>query len=499
MVINLDKYIDETEAVALTAGYAVAAISKSPSVILPITAVTLPTVGNLPASSIETQDHPDGSTTGAKFEFQVPDDYNSGDLLLSLTYAMSTAVAAPNNQVVLEVGAEIAKASDGTVDTVSYPLALRTLVVPDNLTDVARSATQLTIAEGDFAAGDRLVFFVKRVGAHASDLHTGDLQIIEYLVTYDGQVAARRHIESFDIIYDTDEATAVASTLSGFDTLDFETAVDQEQRVQFTVPDQWDGVSDLSFQFVYAMTTAAASVVYFETEGEIANAGSGSIDTIAVEPFALSTSADTDVHRTVAFRVIQSSSLSAGSVVSLKFARRGTNPSDTHGGDFKLIGVTAAIGAGPSTAVANLTEFYLTAQYVRLAAGTATSAAVAPSFGGDFEQYTLLSASAPSSQINIESAGRLASNQASIFNVKIPVYGNAGADYAIKIYVEGFAATPVYDSGVTAAPLSRTLLTINETELTGQPSGEKRFFVVVEAHLDTGEELYVGNPFVRLR
>ena len=497
MVVNIDKFIDETEAASLSGGFAVAPISKSPVVVLPISGTTAPSLGTISGSEIETQDHPDGSTTGAKFEFQVPDDYDEGSLTLTLVYAMSTAVASPNNICILEVGAEIAQASTGSVDTATYPPGSVGLTTPDNTTDITRSVTLLTIDPADFAPGDKVLFIVRRLGGDGGDLHTGVLQIIDYMVTYQGQVASRRLIEDIEVFTDTDEPPPPAGTISNFDTLDFQTGVDQEQRFQFTIPDQWDGLSDFHVQFTYAMSTSSASVVVLESEGEIADATGGSVTSFPVQVFNLSTTADTDVHRTVVIRAIEGMSRNAGDVIGFKIARRGADVADTHGGDWQLISATVAIGVGPSSAVSELTQFYLSDGYVRQVAGTTSSNSEAPVFGGDFELYTVLSATAASSQINLEWMGRLASVQSTLVDFRVAVRGSAGSQYQLLVYEEGSAGTPVYDSGLTVAPTSRSELVVPGGSITPQPSGDKRYFIVVEAHLDAGEELRVGRPFVR--
>ena len=43
----------------------------------------------------------------------------------------------------------------------------------------------------------------------------------------------------------------------------------------------------------------------------------------------------------------------------------------------------------------------------------------------------------------------------------------------------------------------RQLISLAAGDLSAQPIGEKKFFVVVEATLDSGEEMRVGTPFVR--
>lgn len=497
MVVNIDKFIDETEAATFNGGVPVGTISKSPEVVLPISGTTPASSGVIAGTNIFTQDHPDGSTTGLKFEFQVPDDYDSGSLTLTLVYAMSTGVASPNNVVTLELGAEIAKVSDGTIDTATYPLTPVLLTTPNNTTAVTRSVILLTIAPADFGAGDKILFLVKRLGADAGDLHTGVLQIIDYMVAYEGQIAARSALHDIDAFVDTDEAAPPAGTKSSFDTLDFEAGVDQEQKFQFIIPDNWDGVSDIHIRFTYAMSAAAALVVLLETEGDVANVITGTITPLSVISFAINTTSDTNVHRTTVVRTIAAVGRNRGDVVALKFARRGISITDNHTGNWQLIAAAVDVGVGASVPVSVLSQFYLTSSFINVVSGSVTGVQEGVALGGDFELYTLMSSSSAGARINVEWAGRLATNQTRIVSLAVPIRGSAGSQYQLKVYADTFGATPVYDSGLLPAPVSRTLVTILEGDLSSQPAGEKRYHVVIEATLDNTETLRVGNVFAR--
>lgn len=497
MVVNIDKFIDETEAASLGGGLSVSAVSFSPELISNISGTTAATLGTLPGSSIDTSDHPDGSTTGQKFEFQVPDDYDSGDITLSIVYAMSTGVSSPSNVVVLEVGAELAKASDGTVDTATYPLGSVAVTTPDGTTDVARSSVLLQIAAADFAPADRIVFLVKRLGADGSDAHTGDLQLIDYIVSYNGQIAARRTMTEVSVFTDTDEPPPTPGTIASFDTLDYTTGLDEEQKFQFTIPDNWDGVSDFQIQIQYAMSSAVAAAVFLETEGDVSNLGTGGIDPLPPLPFIIPATPDTDIHRTGVIRTILADGRTVGDTVSLKLARRGTDPGDTHTGDLQLIGASVFIGTGASSAVSVLSEIYLGNRVFRKVSGTTTEVLEPADLGGDYDTYAFMTSTSAGARVNVEWQGRLASNQTKLVNIKVPIKGNAGAEYDLKIFVEG-TAPPVFGTGLIPAPLSRTEIDIPEGALAAQPAADKRYFVVVEATLDSGEELRVGPPFVRM-
>jgi len=502
VVVNIDKYIDESEANQLSGGYAVGDVSWSPEVVQDASAP--PTPGTLGGSSIITHDHSDGVTTGLKFEFTVPDDYDSGNLSLQAVYAMSSAVASPNNVIVLSVSAEIADVTTGTVDTTSYPPTSISVTTPDNSTTVARSLDILTIAAADFNPGDKILFTVERLGAHASDLHTGAWKLIDYMVIYSGQIASRATIHQVEVYSDTDESPAIPGTLFSFATLDFPTTIDTEQSFQFTVPDNWDGRSDIYFRVNYAMSSAFSGQVKLETEGEIASVNSGVTIPLGVTAFIVAPPSDTQPHRTGVIRTISGLQLTAGDTILMKLARRGTSTDDTHTGDFKLLSTTVFIGQASSTSVSTETdEFYLPHRDFRVISTSGVNALQESAvFGSDFELWAYISSTVAGGRVDVEWQGRLRGTQTKIASIKIPVKGQSGGptpQYQVKVYVEGSGATNVYTASALTPEITgnRTLITLTDADLSAQPTGERRYFVVVEAHLDAGEELRVGTPFVR--
>ena len=502
MVVNIDKFIDESEAGALGGGFAVGAISWSPEVVLDISGP--PPAGTLPASSITTHDHPNGSTSGLKFEFTVPEDYNSGPITLTAVYAMSTGVASPNNQIVMDVGAEIADVTTGSIDVATYAQAPITITTPNGTTAVARSATLLTISEVDFGIGDKIVFLAERLGAHGSDLHTGTWQFVDYLVSYEGQIAVRASVHQVEVYSDTDESPATPGTKSGFDTLDFATGTGQEQRVQFTVPDNWNGLSDLQVRLTYAMTSGVSAVVKLETEGELGSVLTGAITPITVSPYLVNTPADTGIHRTLIIRSISGLLLTPGDSISLKIARRGGDLEDNHGGGFQLIATTVFIGQGGATPVSTeIDEGYLPHRDFRIISVSGVNAEQeSADFAGDFELWSFMASTTAAGRVDVEFSGRLRSTQTEITSIIIPIKGQNGGptpQYQVKVYVEGSGASNVYTGSALLAETTgtRILVSLTDADLSAQPTGERRFFVVVEATLDSGEELRVGTPFVR--
>lgn len=502
MVVNIDKFIDESEAGSLAGGFAVAPVSWSPEIIIDISGP--PTLSTLPASQISVYDHADATTSGLKFEFTVPEEYDSGPLELQAVYAMSSAIASPNNVVVLRVAAEIADATGGGVDTATYAPGNVSLTTPDNTTDVARSNTLLTIMEGDFAAGDKVLFTIERLGSDGADLHAGDYRLIDYLVVYEGQVAPKVGLHQVEVFSDTAGTPAVAGTIpaTSFDTLDFQEGSTHEQKFQFTIPDNWDGASDFHVRFTYAMSTAGGGNVRLDFSGDATSVNTGTVTAIVPQAFVVATFADSDPHRTTSVFTIAGQGRTAGDTVTVVFNRPSLDPLDTHTGDFQLIAATVSIGQGGSTAVSTeIDEHYLSDPFYRVVSGSVTGVLEAPDYASDFELWTLLASTSAAARIDAEWHGKLRPTQTDIKSISIPIKGQNGGptpEYQIKVYAEGSGATPVYTGPLTAETTGvRSVITITDGDLSAQPTGEKRFFVVVEATLDNTEELRVGSPFVR--
>ncbi len=140
-------------------------------------------------------------------------------------------------------------------------------------------------------------------------------------------------------------------------------------------------------------------------------------------------------------------------------------------------------------------ETYLDGPSFNPISGTVVADLEYPDFSGDFELYALMVSSTIAARIDVVYSGRLHSYQSTIEEITFAIVGTAGATHQIKVYVEGSGGTQVYIPSTTvASPVTRTLITIDSTDLFAQPTGEGRYFVVVEATLDAGEELRVGRP-----
>lgn len=459
-----------------------------------IPSVTPPTPSTT-GTDIDTLDFPDGSTTGQKVEFDVPDDYDGGDLEVLAVWRPESSVAGPTN-VRIQTDGEIGDISDGDVDTISS--ANTDVTVPDSSTAVERTVLK-TITSGTFGAGDHILLNFKRLGADGSDTYTADWKLIGMQYRYTGQVQTRAATQSAELFSDTDETPPSNGTLgTDINTLDF--AVDEEQKTTFLVPDNWDEISDAYIRVVYGMSTAEASkTVTVETAGEIANVDGGTVDTLGVVSFDIDPANDSDVpHRTVAIRVIPASALHKGDQVTLKFARR-TSTGSEHSGDFQLVTMTLTLGVAPSSGVTAATIW---AEYLTFMGFQNQSGSIGGDYygldmliggGSDEEAYFKISSTAASGVLQAVFAGRFGPSQTAIKKVKVPLKG-AGASpyYRWRLYCSGYGSTAQYDSGSQAAPGSLTTLEINDTQISNQPDSNGKFWVVVEAQLDASEDLYLG-------
>jgi hypothetical protein len=459
-----------------------------------IAAVTRPTAGTA-GTTTSTLDHLDSITSGQKFEFDVPDDYDSGDIDINCTYAMSTAFS---GNIRLETTAEIARPSTGSIDSSSYPATTTTLSVPAT-TDVTKEAF-LTISSDDFQAGDHIVVLVKRVGGDGLDTHTGNWRLIAYTFTYTGQLQARNVSQFIALFSDTDETRPVPGTISSFNTLDFYTGVDREQKFEVLIPEHWDSYSDGHVRLLFAMSTAVDANVKLETAVEVANVTDGTYDAYSAESFIIDMGADTDPHRTVVVRSIPVSAMHRGDHVTIKLARRGVSGDDTHTGAFQLLSAHFATGISPTSgAIVSPTQQFIQIHDFKEVSGTVYGDLLSPDFAGDFETWAEMSSDSAVGRIDVAYQGRLRSDQTTISEIQIAIKGSVtGSQYQVKVYVDGQGSSQVYSlSALESAETSRTKTLITSSELNYQPTGDGRYFIVVEATLDTGELLYVGRPFVK--
>lgn len=466
-----------------------------------ISGVVAPSVEAI-GTDIDALGHPAGSDTGQRFAFVVPDDYDSGPIEVSVVYEMSTAEATPNNVVRISSQAEIVDVTNNLIDSASYPETQSNLTTLQT-TDVERTVALLTIAAGDFGAGDTIQVKLKRIGTSGSDLHPGRWDIGAYYWSYTARIATRASTFSPEFTSDTDEPATTDGTIgTDIDSIDFSSGSDTEQSIKFHVPDEWDEISDVFVRLSFAMSTAAAGTVRIATEGEVANVVDNSIDVLSVVNFDLVPPVDTDPHRSVVVRSIPASDFHRGDTVVLKIARR-TAVGGNHAGTFKVTAFTVTFGIAPVSGfqAVLLEENYLGFPIFRAVVGPVTTQTDAADETGDFEEYHSAVASGGSGTAEGVFMGRLGGPQSKISSLKIPLKGAGPSPEArVQVYVEGMGGTNVYTgpfSTLTTLPASRTLLTITEIDLTAQPAGEKRYIVVVELDLDDTETGFFGTPFFR--
>ena len=184
----------------------------------------------------------------------------------------------------------------------------------------------------------------------------------------------------------------------------------------------------------------------------------------------------------------------------LKLARR-DGFTDEHSGDFKLINATLTLGQTSTSGFTDVTAEYdhLATGVFDIVSGTVNADTEFPDLSGDFQTWDVMSSSAPNGRINVSYEGRLAPSQLLIAQINVPIKGTGL--YNLKIYVEGATTlNPVYETSPTspvAAPANRSVLVLTNLDLSTQPSGERKYYVVIEAFMGTGKSIRVGLPYIK--
>jgi len=463
--------------------------------ITPVTPITLGT-------HIDAVSYPKAGslTTGERFEFEVGDDYLQGNLEIIVLYRMSSAVAAPNNQIRISTQAEIINLDTGLLDTASYPDTPANLMVPDNSTAYVRQ-TVLTIMSGDFGRGDTISVAIKRIAGDGNDLHSGDWYVAAYSWRYTAVVDSRIAVEHSDIFSNAvgENPTSPVTLGTLVDAVNMPSASDAGCKFTFIIPDNWDGFSDPLLLLTFAMSSAVAGTLRIATYGEIVDVVTGTVVTLPNSDFDFNPAVSTGPQQRLV-RAIPAGLLAKGNYVTLVVARR-TAVGGNHAGDFYFVNGRTLFTIAPVsgfTAVV-VTEEYLEQPVFGNAVGVVTTDADYPSFGGDFETYFRMHSDSAAGRVDASWAGRLAATQTSITQIRISVKtgGGASPQYQLKVYAEGSGAVPVYDSGLQPAPGVLTELVITAGMLSAQPTGGKRYHIVMEAHIDAGEDVLSSRPFVR--
>jgi hypothetical protein len=465
-----------------------------------ILGVTAPTAGFISAD-VPVQDYVDVITTGQLFDFVVPADYDGGDMELLASYQMTTAVA---QDIVLETTAKIIRSSTGTVDTVTFPAATANLVVPAT-TDLTRSVIKVLVNPGEinFLPGDTIQFYVKRLGGDGADLHTGSWRVTAFQFRYTGQVSTRLMEPVVDIFTPVSGSASPSNDFFATDipVITYSDLTDQAASARFVVPDNWDGNSDALLRLQYGLDTASGGTVRLNTSGNIADVGGGAVIPISSVDFDVTVTADIDPHRTSIIRSIPASLMTPGSVIQIAITRDISVGGNAAAG-YSAINATLAFGVVPIAGFASITDFYLDDPVFGNIAGTVDARPVYPLFASDFEYFFEMSSTAAAGAVHGAFVGRLAPVQTEISQICIFVKGvdTGTVTYDIKVYAEGSGAVPVFSTGAATPPASSTEIGILGTALSAQPTGDKRFFVVIEAAaMENGESVSFSKPFVQVQ
>lgn len=462
-----------------------------------IPAVTPPTSGFI-SSDIPVESYPDGSTTGQLFDFVVPADYDSGTIEILAIYQMSTSFV---GNIRLETAAKIIKSSSGTIDSATFP-AVDSTVTPPATSAITRTVIKtLPNPSGvNFQRGDTLQVYVSRLGADGADTHTGAWVVVAFEYRYTGQVSTRLMesvVDTFTPV--TGEfSPSVGVFNSDISTISYSNVTNQSAAALFVVPDNWDGSSDAVLRLQYVLASAAGGTVRINTSGNIADVVGGSVVVIPSVNFDVAVSANTNPHRTTVIRSIAGSTLAPGDVIEIAI-KRDTSVGGNAATAFEVITATMDFGTTPISGVSTRNRYYLSDGKFGNASGSVFGDSVYPNFATDFEFFFTMNSTGAAGVLHIAFEGRLDSAQTKIEETSIFVKGSGASPfYTLKIYAEGSGVVPVYNSGPTPAPGSSTEIIVPASSLSAQPTGTKRFFVVVESAIDAGETVLVGRPFVKV-
>lgn len=463
--------------------------------------ITAPSNGSTGGGDISTLDFLANAVNGTRFAFSVPDDYFNGPMSVSVVYQMS--VADPAGTIEVTTQAKIVDVSAGVIDSVSHPETQASLTV-QTTTDVERRVL-LALPEGDFANGDMIQFLVKRIGNDVSDTNAANWKVLSFQFAYTAIVNGRianRQSKFFENA--PGETPTNPNTISSGDISveDFPTTVDTALKFEFTVPDNWDEITNAEVRLTYVMSATDTGDVRLEVRGKNARPQLGTIDTIALQNFDFTPGAGgpTVSKQTNSIISIPANALSRGDAITLIIARRGTAGADTHTADLQLICAIISFGVLSAASVSAVTiqEEYLNQGVFGAPSGAGVDGDTDfTDLGGDFETFDRLSSTIASGSLSVSYQGRLGGLTSQIKDIRFFIKGSgATPQWTLNIYVEGTGI--VHTDGPNVAPLGSTEIVKTDLDLSAQPTGSARFFVVIVANIDAGETVFVSRPFVRL-
>jgi hypothetical protein len=122
----------------------------------------------------------------------------------------------------------------------------------------------------------------------------------------------------------------------------------------------------------------------------------------------------------------------------------------------------------------------------------------------DFEKWFLISSESASGRLDAVFRGRLGASHTTISAISLFVKAGAtgSPQFDIQIYCEGQGSSNQYtgtysSQGAVPGSGSATEITISSSDITNQPSSNKRYFIFVRAYLDVDESMYLARPFVK--
>jgi len=481
----------------------VGTVSLQPQFTEDIAAVTAPNNSFTGGGDISTLSFPPSVVTGTRFAFGVPEDYFSGNIVVSVVQQMSAADVAGSVEITTQ--AKIVDVSAGIIDSATYPQSQATHTVPTT-TDIEKR-TILTILDGDFAKGDAIQVLVKRLGNDVGDVNLADWAVLSFDYAYTAIVNGRiATVTSKFFENDPGETATTPGTISAGDITveEFPAGSDTGLKFSFPVPEHWDEISECDVRLSYATSTSNAGDVRLETRAKIARVVGGTIDTVSASNFDFTPGlGDSTVPKQSSVIVsLPSVGLSRGDEITLFIVRRGVAAQDTHTGAFQLICATAAFGTVSSLGVSAVTirEEYLNQGSFGTPVGAGVNGNTNYVDLTDFETFDKMEATVGAGSLAIAYMGRLGALTSTIKRISFFVKGTGTATYAVEVHVEGTVGDALTAPiGPVAPPVGSTEGIITDIDLSAQPTGSGRFVIIVKATFSgAAEEVLVSRPFVRL-